>query len=175
MEVQQWWLPSSLLEEKDALLTVRLSSDQPFTRDPWATLYSGAQGYNGHLRVDDTNYSPNRTRWRWTTTLDFLLIALDGTSHPCTLYFLDCDLTTVVARTVLSTVVVGDPPLCTLSSSSSPMPGKVLSLIVGMWPFSWLLYPGHNRWSYPGPICQTTDPWSGNPACPCSCITHQLG
>jgi hypothetical protein len=29
------------------------------------------------------------------------LIALDGTHHPCTLYLLDYDLTTVVARTVL--------------------------------------------------------------------------
>jgi hypothetical protein len=62
MEVQQWRLPSTLLEEEEALSTLRLSSDQPFTRAPWATLYSGAQGYNGHLGVDDTGYSPNRTR-----------------------------------------------------------------------------------------------------------------
>jgi hypothetical protein len=64
-------------------------------------------------------------------SLTFSSIALDGTHHACTLYFLDCGLTTVVARTILSTVVVGEPPLCTLSSSSSPMLGKVLSLIVG--------------------------------------------
>jgi hypothetical protein len=63
--------------------------------------------------------------------LTFSLIAPDGTHHACTLYFFDCDLTTVVEGTVLSTMVVGTPPLCTLSSSSSPMPGKVLSLIVG--------------------------------------------
>jgi hypothetical protein len=64
--------------------------------------------------------------------LTFSLIALDVTLHACTLYFFDCDLTTMAEGTVLRTVVVGKPPLCTLSSSSSPMPGKVLSLIVGM-------------------------------------------
>jgi hypothetical protein len=64
--------------------------------------------------------------------LTFSLITLDGTCHPCTLYFFELDLSTVAARIVLSTVVVGRPPLCTLSSSSSPMPRKVLSLIVGM-------------------------------------------
>jgi hypothetical protein len=63
--------------------------------------------------------------------LTFSLIALDGTHHACTLYFFDCDLTTVAEGTVLSTVVVGKPPLYTLSSSPSPMSGKVLSLIVG--------------------------------------------
>jgi hypothetical protein len=55
-------LPSSLLEEEEALSTYRLSSDQPLTRAPCATLYNGGQGYNGHLPVDDTNNSPNRTR-----------------------------------------------------------------------------------------------------------------
>jgi hypothetical protein len=49
-------------------------------------------------------------------TLTLPLIALDGTQHPCTLYFFDCDLTTVMSRTVLGTVMVGKPPLCTLSS-----------------------------------------------------------
>jgi hypothetical protein len=34
MEVQQWWLPSSLLEEEEALLTLRLSSDQPLVGLP---------------------------------------------------------------------------------------------------------------------------------------------
>jgi hypothetical protein len=63
--------------------------------------------------------------------LTFSLIALDGTRHAHTLYFFDRDLSTVAESTVLSTVVVGKPPLCTLSSSPSPMPGKVLSLIVG--------------------------------------------
>jgi hypothetical protein len=63
--------------------------------------------------------------------LTFSLNALDGTHHACTLYFFDCDFTSVAARIVLSTVVVGKPPLCSLSSSSSPMLGKVLSLIVG--------------------------------------------
>jgi hypothetical protein len=58
--------------------------------------------------------------------LTFSLIALDGTHRACTLYFFDCDLTIVAARTVLSTVVVGKPPLCTLLSSASPMPGKVV-------------------------------------------------
>jgi hypothetical protein len=46
-------------------------------------------------------------------------------------YLLDPDLSTVAERKVLSTVVVGKSPLCTLSSSPSPMHGKVLSLIVG--------------------------------------------
>jgi hypothetical protein len=41
--------PSSLLEEEDELLSVRLLSDQPSARAPCATLYSGGQGYNGHL------------------------------------------------------------------------------------------------------------------------------
>jgi hypothetical protein len=34
-------LPSSLLEEEDELLSVRLLSDQPLARAPCATLYSG--------------------------------------------------------------------------------------------------------------------------------------
>jgi hypothetical protein len=53
-------LPSSLLEEEDELLSVGTQSDQPFTRVPCATLYSGGQGYNGHRRPGDTNYPPNR-------------------------------------------------------------------------------------------------------------------
>jgi hypothetical protein len=48
-------LPSSLLDEEDALLIVRLSSDQPLVRARCATLYSGGQGYNGHLQADDTD------------------------------------------------------------------------------------------------------------------------
>jgi hypothetical protein len=63
--------------------------------------------------------------------LTFSLVALDGTHHACTLYFIDCDFTSVAARIVLSTVVVGKPPLCSLSSSFPPMLGEVLSLIVG--------------------------------------------
>jgi hypothetical protein len=43
-------LPSSLLEEEDELLSVGTQRDQPFTSTPGATLYSGGQGYNGHLR-----------------------------------------------------------------------------------------------------------------------------
>jgi hypothetical protein len=43
-------LPSSLLEEEDELLSVGILSDQPPTRAPYATLYSGGQGYNGHMR-----------------------------------------------------------------------------------------------------------------------------
>jgi hypothetical protein len=63
--------------------------------------------------------------------LTFSLIALDGTHHAYTLYFFDCDLTTVAKGTILSTVVVGKPPLYSLSSSPSPMPRMVLFLIVG--------------------------------------------
>jgi hypothetical protein len=55
-------LSSSLLKEEDALLTLRLPSDQPLARSPCTTLYSGGQGYNGHLQAYDTDYSPNRTR-----------------------------------------------------------------------------------------------------------------
>jgi hypothetical protein len=88
-------LPGSLLEEKDELLSVGTHQDQPLTRAPCATLYSGGQGYNGHMRPGDTNYAPYRTCWRWLRPLTLPLIALDGTPHPCTLYFLDCDLTTV--------------------------------------------------------------------------------
>jgi hypothetical protein len=112
MEVQQWRIPSSLLEEEEALSTVRLSSDQPFTRAPWATLYSGAQGYNVHLGVDAICY---RQGDDLLPCLTFPLIALDGTSHPCTLYLLELDLSTVAESTVLNTMVVGRPPLCTLS------------------------------------------------------------
>jgi hypothetical protein len=53
-------LPSSLLEEEDELLCVRILNDQPFARAPCATLYSGGQGYNGHMKPGDTNYTPNR-------------------------------------------------------------------------------------------------------------------
>jgi hypothetical protein len=53
-------LPSSLLEEEDKLLSVGTLKDQPFTRAPCATLYSDGQGYNGHTRPRDTNYTPNR-------------------------------------------------------------------------------------------------------------------
>jgi hypothetical protein len=54
-------LPSSQLEEEDELQSVGTQSDQPFARTPCATLYSGGQGYNGHIRPGDTNYAPNRT------------------------------------------------------------------------------------------------------------------
>jgi hypothetical protein len=54
-------LPSSLLEKEDELLNVGTQSDQPFTRAPYATLYSGSQGYNGQKRPADTSYTPNRT------------------------------------------------------------------------------------------------------------------
>jgi hypothetical protein len=53
-------LPSSMLEEEDELLSVETQSDQPPPRAPCTTLYSGGQGYNGHLRPGDTNYTPNR-------------------------------------------------------------------------------------------------------------------
>jgi hypothetical protein len=53
-------LPSSLLEEEDELLSTGTQSDQPSTRAPCATLYSGGQGYNGHKGPGDTNYTPNR-------------------------------------------------------------------------------------------------------------------
>jgi hypothetical protein len=55
-------LPNSLREEEDELSTERLGSDQPLARAPYATLYSGGQGYNGHIHTYDTGYSPNRTR-----------------------------------------------------------------------------------------------------------------
>jgi hypothetical protein len=54
-------LPSSLREEEDELSTERVKRDQPLARAPCATLYSGGQGYNGHHRADDIDYSPNRT------------------------------------------------------------------------------------------------------------------
>jgi hypothetical protein len=44
-------LPGSLREEEDELTTERLRSDQPLTRAPCATLYSGGQGYNGLLSI----------------------------------------------------------------------------------------------------------------------------
>jgi hypothetical protein len=53
-------LLSSLREEEDKLLSVGTLNDQPLTRAPCATLYSGGQGYNGHMRPGDTNYSPNK-------------------------------------------------------------------------------------------------------------------
>jgi hypothetical protein len=88
-------LPSSLLEEEDELLSIVTQSDQPLARAPCATLYSDGQGYNGHKRPEDTGYTPNRTCWRRQRPLTSSLIALDGTSCPCTLYFQDCDLTTL--------------------------------------------------------------------------------
>jgi hypothetical protein len=54
-------LPSSQRDEEDELLSVRTLNDQPFAGAPCATLYSGGQGYNGHNRPGDTNYTPNRT------------------------------------------------------------------------------------------------------------------
>jgi hypothetical protein len=45
-------LPSFLLEEEDELLSVGTLNDQPPTRAPCATLYSGGQGYNSHLRPE---------------------------------------------------------------------------------------------------------------------------
>jgi hypothetical protein len=53
--------PSSLLEEEDELLSVGTQSNPPSTRVPCATLYTGGQGYNGHKRPEDTNYTPNST------------------------------------------------------------------------------------------------------------------
>jgi hypothetical protein len=53
-------LPSSLLEEEGKLLSVGTLNDQPLARAPCATLYSGGQDYNGHMRPSDTNYTPNR-------------------------------------------------------------------------------------------------------------------
>jgi hypothetical protein len=53
-------LPSSLREEEDKLLSVGTLNDQPPTRAPCATLYSGGQGYNGRTRPRDTTYTPNR-------------------------------------------------------------------------------------------------------------------
>jgi hypothetical protein len=61
MEYTTMVLPSSLLEEEDKLLSVGILKDKPLTRAPCATLYSGGQGYNGHMRPGDTNYTPNRT------------------------------------------------------------------------------------------------------------------
>jgi hypothetical protein len=61
MEYTTMALPSSQLEEEDELLSVGTLWDQPPTRAPYATLYSGGQGYNGHMRPGDTNYTPNRT------------------------------------------------------------------------------------------------------------------
>jgi hypothetical protein len=60
MEYTTMVLPSSLREEKDKLLSVGTLNHQPPTRAPCATLYSGDQGYNGHMRPRDTNYTPNR-------------------------------------------------------------------------------------------------------------------
>jgi hypothetical protein len=60
MEYTTMVLPSSQPEEEDKLLSVGTLNDQPSTRAPCATLYSGGQGYNGHMRPGDTNYTPNR-------------------------------------------------------------------------------------------------------------------
>jgi hypothetical protein len=61
MEYTTMVLTSSLREEEDELLSVGTLNDQPLTRAPCATLYSGGQGYNGHMRPEDTNYTPNWT------------------------------------------------------------------------------------------------------------------
>jgi hypothetical protein len=71
MEYTTMVLPSSLLEEEDELLSVGIlrgqptfelpTNDQPFTRTPRATLYSGGQGYNGHPKLGDTSYTPKRS------------------------------------------------------------------------------------------------------------------
>jgi hypothetical protein len=58
--------PSSLLEEEDELPSVGILRSQPpnvepFARTPCATLYSGGQGYNGHMTPGDTGYTPNRS------------------------------------------------------------------------------------------------------------------
>jgi hypothetical protein len=45
-------LPSSLLGEEDELLSVGTLTDPPNSRALYATLYSGGQGYNGHLRPE---------------------------------------------------------------------------------------------------------------------------
>jgi hypothetical protein len=45
-------LPSSLLEEEDELLSAGTLNDQPLSRAPYATLYRGGQGYNGHGRLE---------------------------------------------------------------------------------------------------------------------------
>jgi hypothetical protein len=52
MEYTTMVLPSSLLEEEDELLSVGTLNHPPLTRAPCATLYSGGQGYNGHLRPE---------------------------------------------------------------------------------------------------------------------------
>jgi hypothetical protein len=58
-------LPGSLLEEEDELPSVGILRSQlmttSFTRTPCATLYSGGQGYNGHMTPGDTGYTPNRS------------------------------------------------------------------------------------------------------------------
>jgi hypothetical protein len=74
---------ASKLSMRDELSTLRLSSDQPLARDPWATLYSGAQGYNGHLGVDD--YRQAGQGDEILPSLTFSLIALDWTCYYCTL------------------------------------------------------------------------------------------
>jgi hypothetical protein len=61
MEYTTMALPGSLREEEDELSTERVKRDQPLARAPYATLYSGGQGYNGHLQADDIDYSPNGT------------------------------------------------------------------------------------------------------------------
>jgi hypothetical protein len=48
MEYTTMVLPSSQQEKEDELLSVGTQSDQPLARAPYATLYSGGQGYNGH-------------------------------------------------------------------------------------------------------------------------------
>jgi hypothetical protein len=42
-------LPSSQQEEEGELSTERVRRDPPSARVPYATLYRGGHGYNGHL------------------------------------------------------------------------------------------------------------------------------
>jgi hypothetical protein len=71
MEYTTMVLPSSLREEEVELLSVGTLNDQPFARAPCATLYSGGQGYNGHMRPRDTNYTPKQGKLTKAETLDF--------------------------------------------------------------------------------------------------------
>jgi hypothetical protein len=41
-------------------MTVKVRRAQPLAWAPYATLYSGGQGYSGHQEADDIYYSPNR-------------------------------------------------------------------------------------------------------------------
>jgi hypothetical protein len=50
-----------LNDQASHLRTSNLSTFEPFARNPCATLYSGGQGYNGHVKLGDTSYTPNRS------------------------------------------------------------------------------------------------------------------